>query len=231
MRVGPHPHIGLQTCTWMIDGEVQYRDSRGHVQMLRPGQINLMTAGRGIAHTEESLPDQSRLHVTQLWIALPAKNSDCAPVFDHYPDLPVWDDRGCRFTLLTGEFVGYRAPAKQYSPLVGIDLYSAAGAHLDLPLDRGFEYGVLPLDGAVLINGEHFAINQLAYLGQGWQQNKLQLEVGSRAILLGGAPLDQEIVLWWNFVGHSKQQISAAQYDWEHGAAFALEVSDPVWMC
>src|SRR3546814_15955007 len=94
MRVGPHPHIGLQTFTWMIEGEVLHRDSLGNVQMIRPGQVNLMTAGRGIAHTEESADGETALHAVQLWIALPGDASDCAPAFDHYADLPVWEDHG-----------------------------------------------------------------------------------------------------------------------------------------
>ncbi|MBS0554280.1 MAG: pirin family protein, partial [Proteobacteria bacterium] len=126
MRVGPHPHIGLQTFTWMIEGEVLHRDSLGHVQVIRPGQVNLMTAGRGISHTEESLPGERRLHAAQLWIALPAAECDCAPAFDHYPDLPVWDEQGCRFTLLAGRWGGREAPARLYSPLVGIDLHAPA---------------------------------------------------------------------------------------------------------
>ncbi len=219
LRVGPHPHTGLQTFTWMIEGEVLHRDSLGHVQVVRPGQVNLMTAGRGIAHTEESLPDQDKLHAAQLWIALPAKDSDCEPAFDHHPELPTWEENGCRFTLLTGHYAGHTAPAKQYSPLLGIDLSSAPGAAVKLALDPGFEYGILILDGNAHINGECFAINELAYLGQGLSQAELQLQAGSRAILLGGAPFGEEILLWWNFVGHSKQQIAAAQADWERGDA------------
>lgn len=219
LRVGPHPHTGLQTFTWMIEGEVLHRDSLGHVQMVRPGQVNLMTAGRGIAHTEESLPDQSRLHAAQLWIALPAKDTDCEPAFDHHPELPVWDQSGCRFTLLTGQYAGRTAPARQYSPLVGLDLFSESGASIELPLEPAFEYGILPLDGAALIQGERFAVNEMAYLGQGLDNIELQLEAGSRVLLLGGAPFGEEILLWWNFVGHSKQQIAEAQRDWECGGA------------
>src|SRR6185312_12311610 len=120
MRVGPHPHIGLQTFTWMIKGEVLHRDSLGNEQIIRPGQVNLMTAGHGIAHTEESLSTENSLHAAQLWIALPPEASNCAPAFDHHPDLPVWSDSGCDFTLLAGNYKGYSAPARLYSPLVGM---------------------------------------------------------------------------------------------------------------
>lgn len=219
LRVGPHPHIGLQTFTWMIEGEVLHRDSLGHVQVVRPGQVNLMTAGHGIAHTEESLPDQSKLHAVQLWIALPASDTERAPAFDHHPDLPVWDQDDCHYTLLTGTYQGRSAPTKQYSPLIGMDLFSAAGSTVRLDLNPEFEYGILVTDGHAQVNQERFAINELAFLGQGLTQVELQLEPGSRAILLGGEPFGNEIFLWWNFVGLSKQQIAEAQGDWERGAA------------
>ncbi len=219
MRVGPHPHIGLQTFTWMIEGEVLHRDSLGNVQVIRPGQVNLMTAGRGIAHTEESLPGENRLHAAQLWIALPSKDKDCEPAFDHHPDLPVWDAQGCRFTLLAGHFEGRSAAAKLYSPLVGIDLFSAQGGVVELTLDPAFEYGLLPLAGNVSVNQESFAANELAYLGSALNRVNLNFSAGSQAILLGGTPYGEEIVLWWNFVGHSKSEVAQAQHDWEAGHA------------
>lgn len=218
MRVGPHPHIGLQTFTWMIEGEVLHRDSLGHVQVIRPGQVNLMTAGRGISHTEESLPGERRLHAAQLWIALPAAERDCAPAFDHYPDLPVWDEQGCRFTLLAGRWGGREAPARLYSPLVGIDLHAPAESRLKLTLEPGFEYCVLPLDGAVTIDGERFDVNQLADLGRGRDGLDILLAAGTRALLLGGAPFGAEVLMWWNFVGHNKGEIARAQRDWEAGS-------------
>lgn len=219
MRVGPHPHTGLQTFTWMIEGEVLHRDSLGNVQVIRPGQVNLMTAGRGIAHTEESLPGENKLHAAQLWIALPSRDKDCEPAFDHHPDLPVWEAQGCRFTLLAGHYEGRSAAAKTYSPLVGVDLFSAQGGAVELTLDPAFEYGVLPLTGHVSINQENFAANELAYLGSGSKRANLHFSADSRAILIGGEPYREEILLWWNFVGHSKSEIAQAQHDWEAGGA------------
>lgn len=217
MRVGPHPHIGLQTFTWMIKGEVLHRDSLGNEQVIRPGQVNLMTAGHGIAHTEESLASEDTLHATQLWIALPPQDSHCAPAFDHHPDLPRWVQNGCHLTLLAGSYSGHEAPAKLYSPLVGIDLDSPEGSSLTLPLNAEFEYGVLTLEGQVSINSQPFAVDELAYLGRGNSELKLQLAPGSRAILLGGLPCPDEVLIWWNFVGHSKADIAQAQQDWEAG--------------
>lgn len=218
MRVGPHPHTGLQTFTWMIEGEVLHRDSLGHVQVIRPGQVNLMTAGQGIAHTEESLPGAQRLHAAQLWIALPSTVSGCEPAFDHYPDLPVWDD-GARFTLLAGSWGPYTAPTRLHSPLVGVDLSCAREVRLNLPLNPAFEYGILPLEGWVEIGGERFATNELAYLGAGAETLDIRFAAGTRALLLGGEPFAEEILVWWNFVGHSKAEIAQAQRDWETGHA------------
>ena len=154
MHVGAHPHIGLQTFTWLIEGEVLHRDSLGNAQIIRPGQVNLMTAGRGIVHTEESLPGEQRLHLAQLWIALPSSHANCEPAFDHYPELPRWQTGGCTFTLLAGSFAGHTAPAKLHSPLVGIDINSAQGGALELTLNTDFEYGILPLEGSMRIDAE-----------------------------------------------------------------------------
>lgn len=219
MRVGPHPHIGLQTFTWMMEGEVLHRDSLGNEQIIRPGQVNLMTAGRGISHSEESLSGERRLHAAQLWIALPSAVSACDPAFDHYPVLPAWIESGCRHTLLAGTFGANTAPTQLQSPMVGMDLFSERGARLELPLDRAFEYGILPLEGEVQLGGERFPVNELAYLGCGVDILRLELAASTRALLLGGPPFAEEIVMWWNFVGHSRAEIAQAQRDWEAGHA------------
>jgi redox-sensitive bicupin YhaK (pirin superfamily) len=219
MRVGPHPHTALQTFTWMIEGEVLHRDSLGNEQVIRPGQVNLMTAGHGISHTEESLPGERRLHAAQLWIALPPAVSDCAPAFDHHPALPVWEANGCRFTLLAGRWGAQAAPARLFSPLVGVDLFSARGSALELALEPAFEYGVLVLEGELRLGGERFGVNELACFGCGRSSLALDLAAGSRALLIGGKPFGSEVVMWWNFVGHSKAEIARAQRDWEAGAA------------
>lgn len=217
MRVGPHPHIGLQTFTWMIEGEALHRDSLGNVQIIRPGEVNLMTAGRGIAHTEESLGDEHTLHAAQLWIALPEQDSDCDPAFDHHPTLPQWTEHGCDFTLLAGAYDGHTAPARLYSPLLGIDLASAQGADISLRLAPGFEYGVFILEGSAILGGETFTANELAYLGRDLNAATLHLTAGSRAIFLGGEPFATDVLMWWNFVGHSRAVIAQAQRDWEAG--------------
>ncbi len=228
MRVGPHPHTGLQTFTRMIEGQLLHRDSLGYVQVIRPNQVNLMTAGHGITHSEESLPDEQRLHAAQLWIALPKTVSNMAPAFDHYPQVPVWQQDGCRYSLLAGRWHGHQAPTRVYSDLLGMELLATEDHRVSLPLRADFEYGILTLEGAVHLGEDSFGPNELAYLGRDWTQLDLALKAGSRALLLGGLPFDGEIVMWWNFVGHSRAEVMQAQHDWESGHARFGQVNDYV---
>ncbi|GAB1069909.1 MAG: pirin family protein [Shewanella algae] len=214
MDVGPHPHIGLQTFTWMLAGEILHRDSLGSQQLIRPGQVNLMTAGHGIAHTEEAQPGHTELHAAQLWIALPEAHKDTQPRFDHYADLPRWTEAGIDFTLLIGQWLQRKSPAVHFSPIIGLDLLSHDSALLNLPLDPNFEYGLMPLEGCMQVDGEPFAQDTLAYLGLNRTEVSLELAPESRILLLGGTPLGEAITIWWNFVGHSKAEIAAAQAQW-----------------
>lgn len=217
MHVGAHPHTGLQTFTWLIEGEVLHRDSLGNEQIIRPGQVNLMTAGRGVVHTEDSLQEGQRLHAAQLWIALPAEEADCAPAFAHYPELPCWDDNGCRFTLLAGSFAGRTMSGDFRTPLLGVDAFSAPGARLELPLNPAFEHGILILEGQVRIDDEAFATDEFAYLSNGIERLDIELAAGTRILLLGGVPFGEPVLMWWNFVGFSKTGITQAQREWESG--------------
>ncbi len=214
-RVGPHPHIGLQTFTWMIEGEVLHRDSLGSEQVIRPGQVNLMTAGHGIAHTEEATGPEPVLHAAQLWIALPRAHKDMAPRFDHYPELPRWQDGEVEATLLVGDYSGRTAPTLSFSPLVAVEYCAGAASDLALSLEPGFEYGLVALEGDMRVDNEDFAPNELAYIGGGRDSVSLNLSAGTRLLMLGGEPLDEEILIWWNFVGHSRDEISRAQDEWE----------------
>ena len=227
MHVGAHPHIGLQTFTWMIEGEALHRDSLGHEQVIRPGQVNLMTAGRGIVHTEDSPPGETRLHAAQLWIALPFEEREREPAFEHYPDLPRWEEGGCVFTLLAGRHGEHVAPARLYSPLVGLDVSSTVGGRVGLALEPGFEYAVLPLEGHIDIDGERFGTGELAYLGDGQTRFDALLSAGGRILLLGGEPFGEPVLMWWNFVGFSKDEIAAAQRAWESGDARFGPVAGP----
>ncbi len=218
MRVGAHPHTCLQTFTWMIAGEVLHRDSLGNVQTIRPGQVNLMTAGRGVVHTEESPAGETRLHAAQLWIALPPALGDCEPAFEHYPDLPRWTQDGCTLTLLAGAHGGQRSPVRLHSPLLGLELHANASSRLVVPLQPDFEHGILVLDGEARIGGERFVRDELADLGRGREVVELEMAPDSRLLLLGGEPFAAEILMWWNFVGFSKDGIARAQRDWESGS-------------
>jgi quercetin 2,3-dioxygenase len=216
MRVPPHPHIGLQTVTWLLEGEVLHRDSLGNHQLIRPGQLNLMTAGRGIAHSEESPAGRPRtLHGVQLWTALPLGSAAVEPAFDHLPALPVPETRsGIRVTVLLGELLDARSPARSYSELVGADLESSAAAEERLPLRAGFEYGAVALAGATLVDGVPLRPGNLLYLGAGRRSLEVRTGGPARLLLLGGEPFGEPLFMWWNLVAHSSEEIEQARSDW-----------------
>ncbi len=215
MQVGEHPHINLQTFTWMLEGEVLHKDSLGNEMLIRSKQVNLMTAGHGIAHTEQTPAGIKTLHAVQLWIALPQSDTPIAPAFDHYPELPEWDRGLARFTLLTGEYDGRLAPTRQFSPLVGVDVDIAGQETLTLQLKPEFEYGLFIITGETAdINGEAIALNEVAYLGTGQNQVEVCTRGATRMLLLGGTPLDiPDFQIWWNFVG-TRADIIQASKDW-----------------
>lgn len=215
LHVGPHPHTSLQTFTWMIDGEVIHRDSLGYEQRIRPGQVNLMTAGAGISHTEDSPPGEKVLHAAQLWIALPYEHRNTPPRFDHYPVLPTFSAGHLQCTLLVGDYEGHRAPTLTFSPLLGMDVeWAEAGSHA-ITLRPDFEYGIVALEGNVRIDGEQVETDELVYLGIRREHVDIETIGEGRALLIGGEPLDEEIIIWWNFVGHSREDVEQAQKDWE----------------
>jgi hypothetical protein len=225
MRVPPHPHIGLQTVTWLIEGEVLHRDSLGNRQSIRPGQLNLMTAGRGIAHSEESPPDHppglpASLHGVQLWAALPSGSSRTDPGFEHVPELPVAETGGVRVTVLIGEMLDARSPARPWSELFGADVEIRSSAATDLPLRADFEYGAVVLAGEASIDGVAVRPANLLYLGTGRREIAVRATGPARILLLGGVPLDEPLFMWWNFVGHSPEEIEEARSDWEAGRRF-----------
>ncbi len=221
LRVGPHPHIGLQTFTWMIEGEVMHRDSLGYEQVIRPGQVNLMTAGRGITHAEDAVTeDAGRLHAAQLWIALPDAERQRAPNFQHYPVLPVIESGGFKATVLAGNAYGETSPAEVFSPLIGIDFAAAGAAQTLAPLNPAFEHAALALSGMVEVEGERLAPGTLLYLGTGREQLRLRCDAGSRLLLLGGEPFKEEILLWWNFVARTQAEMIKATEDWNAGRHF-----------
>lgn len=221
LRVGPHPHTALQTFTWPLAGEILHRDSLGCEQIIRPGQVNLMTAGRGISHSEESPAVRSAvLHGAQLWIALPDAVRHCDPAFEHYPELPVIERDGFRITVLVGDALGELAPTRVFSPLLALDLTCNGDAATTLALPADYELGALMLEGRGSVDGQNLQVGQLLYLGRG--RDRLQLRASeqgapSRLLLIGGAPFGEEVLMWWNFVGRSRQELTQAVIDWNAG--------------
>ncbi|MEV4116587.1 pirin family protein [Nonomuraea sp. NPDC049695] len=210
MRVPPHPHTGLQTVSWLVAGEVLHRDSLGTLQEIRPGQLNLMTAGRGISHSEES--PETVLHGVQLWVALPGEHRHTGPAFEHHPVLPMLTGPGFEATVIMGSLGGVSSPATAFSPLVGAEI--AVDGACEVPLSPGFEHGVLLIDGAV----EQVRPGSLTYLPPG--RSGLRLSGRGRVLLIGGEPFGEEIVMWWNFVGRSHEEIAAFRKDWMEGEGF-----------
>lgn len=217
MKVAPHPHTGLQTFTWMIEGEVLHRDSLGYEQVIRPRQVNLMTAGYGISHSEDTYGANHKLHAVQLWIALPEAVKDTIPRFDHYPILPNWLEGQTQFHLLVGEYGAYKAPTLSFSPLVGVDIIAQKSVEHSLTLQSEFEYGIFVIEGAVIVDGQHVGTNQLVYLGKNNSEVVVRFASNSHILLLGGEPLNETILMWWNFIGRTKAEIIEAVEAWNQG--------------
>ncbi|MER5704597.1 pirin family protein [Micromonospora sp. NPDC002296] len=227
MEVPPHPHTGLQTVTWLLDGEIVHRDSLGNVQPIRPGQLNVMTSGHGIAHSERSpAAHPPVMHGVQLWVALPDPARAAAPDFAHHEDLPVWRDGDLDVTLLAGELGGERSPAVLHTPLVGAQLTARGAGPARLPLRRDFEYGLLAMSGSAQVGDVPLEPGALLYLGAGRESLTLSAAPDSRLLLLGGAPFEEPLVMWWNFVGRSHEEVAAAREDWAAGRRFGTVADD-----
>jgi quercetin 2,3-dioxygenase len=221
MRVPPHPHIGLQTVTWLVAGEVLHRDSLGSYQLIEPGQLNLMTAGHAISHSEETPAEHSPvLHGVQLWTALPDMYRHMAPQFAHHADLPVLSDTGVTVTVIMGELGDARSPARIFSSLVGAEAALGAGSDTRLPLVPDWEYAAMVLSGTVEVDGLALSAGPLLYLGSGRSDLGLRSEGSGRVLLMGGEPFDEQIVMWWNFIGRDHDEIVAAREDWMSGQRF-----------
>jgi redox-sensitive bicupin YhaK (pirin superfamily) len=215
MLVAPHPHTGLQTVSWLLEGEVHHRDSLGSDVTFGPGQLALMTAGRGIAHAEQSPVVHPRyLHGAQLWVALPDGSRETAPAFEHHATLPGWTSDGLTTTVLMGSFGGATSPGTAYTPLVGVDLAVAAGADVELPLEPDFEYGLLASSGSAAVEGAPLERGAMLYLGTGRRSLRLTASEPTRLLLLGGEPFEEHLVMWWNFVGRSGEEIADYAEQW-----------------
>ncbi|HEY2044710.1 MAG TPA: pirin family protein [Jatrophihabitans sp.] len=222
MQVPPHPHCGLQTVSWLLAGEVLHRDSIGSVQVISPGQLNLMTAGRGIAHAETSVQQSGEvLHGLQLWVALPETELRRAAEFQHLADVPHWRTDGLDASVLLGTLAEITSPASTFTPIVGADIAIGPAAHSTIPLRSDWEYAALVLAGEVVLDGRsRLRSADMAYLGCARSQLSVATGDHARLLLLGGEPFDEEILMWWNFVGRTHEDIVAARTDWMSGSRF-----------
>jgi redox-sensitive bicupin YhaK (pirin superfamily) len=233
MVVPPHPHTGLQTVSWLFSGEIEHRDSAGHHATVRPGEVNLMTAGRGIAHSEYSTPQTRELHGAQLWLALPDASRFVEPGFEHYAP-EVVEGPGWQARVFLGSLLGDTSPVSTFTPLLGAELRLRAGATLAVPVDPTFEHGLLLDSGAVLLDGEAVTAHQLGYVPPGADQLTLTATEDALLLLLGGPPFGEQIVMWWNFIGRDHDEVVAFREQWQHLLAtgsderFALPDDDPL---
>jgi hypothetical protein len=218
--VAPHPHIGLQTVTWLLDGEIVHRDSLGTEQLIVPGQLNVMTAGHGVSHSEEgSGRSHRRLHGVQLWVAQPADTRDGPPAFEHHAELPRVDLENGAATIMIGDLGGTASAARRDTDHLGVELDLHRGA-TTLPLRREHEHALIVMEGAVRIGGGDTVVEpgHLAYLGIGREELALSVGGPTRALLVGGVPFDEPVTMWWNYVARSRDEIVAAHDEWLAGA-------------
>lgn len=221
MRVEPHPHIGLQTVTWPLIGDMRHRDSQGSDVTLTRGQLNLMTAGNGISHSEYSLGEQAiPLDALQLWVVLPESARHGAGGFEQHTSLPtvvlpasLGEDATA--TVVLGEFAGIRSPATVYTPIVGAEIALPAGSRVELPLDAAWEHAVVLVVGDVSIGSRALVRNEMLYLGDSRSHVSVSSAEGALLFVLGGEPFEEDLIMWWNFAGRTHDEIAQARDDWE----------------
>ncbi|MEU9464657.1 pirin family protein [Streptomyces sp. NPDC048312] len=216
MDVAPHPHTGLQTVSWLFSGEIEHRDSMGSHAFVRPGELNLMTGGHGISHTEVSTPRTTILHGAQLWVALPEEHRHAERDFQHYAPEPVRLPGG-EARVFLGTLAGTASPVRTFTPLLGAEILVDPHATITLTVDTGFEHGVLVDQGSIRLGETPLLRAELGYVGPGTHTLALTntSEDTARLLLLGGTPFEEEIVMWWNFIGRSHEDIVRAREDWE----------------
>lgn len=227
MDVRPHPHICLSTITYLFAGEIVHRDSLGCYQVIRPGELNWMTAGRGISHSERFETMRERggfLHGIQAWVALPQEAEEVAPAFVHFDaqSFPDVERDNVRVRLIAGSAFGLTSPVQTHSPLVYAHLAMQAGASVSVPADYS-ERGIFVAEGSVLLDGARYEPGQMIVLAAGATPQLIAME-GATLMLLGGEPLGERHI-WWNFVSARKERIEQAKADWRAGR-FALPVGD-----
>jgi len=216
MDVPPHPHTGLQTVSWLFSGEIEHRDTLGTHALIRPGEMNLMTGGYGIAHSEVSTPATTVLHGVQLWVALPEEHRTTARDFQHYVPAPA-RIAGAKIRVFLGSLAGNVSPVRSFTPLLGAEITLEPRAEVLLAVDSAFEHGLLVDSGDVRLIDTALRPAELGYVPCGTDTLTIvnESDAPARTILLGGPPFEEEIVMWWNFVGRSHEDIVKAREDWE----------------
>jgi len=216
MDVPPHPHTGLQTVSWLFTGEIEHRDSLGIHAMVRPGEVNLMTGGRGICHSEVSTPETTILHGVQLWVALPAEHRDAPRDFQHYVPDPIRIGRATARVFL-GSLSGSTSPVTSFTPLLGVELVVDAGATVHLDVDPQFEHGVLVDGESALVGGTRVPHGAIGYQPHGPDRLTIAnpLDAPQRLMLIGGPPFTEQLVMWWNFIGTDHDAVARAREEWQ----------------
>nr|WP_234442774.1 pirin family protein [Streptomyces sp. FxanaA7] len=219
MDVPPHPHTGLQTVSWLFSGEIEHRDTLGTHALVRPGELNLMTGGHGIAHSEVSTPDTTVIHGVQLWVALPEEHRNAARDFQHHVPAPVRVD-GAEVKVFLGSLAGHTSPVRTFTPLLGAEIILEPHATVALVVDPAFEHGLLVDSGDVRLIDTVLRPAELGYVPCGVDTLTVvnESDAPARTILLGGPPFEEEIVMWWNFIGRSHEDIVRAREEWQAGS-------------
>ena len=246
MEVGPHPHIGLSTVTWLFEGEALHTDSLGSEQVIRPGELNLMTAGHGIAHAELEVRPGSRGSVgayvkgAQMWLAQPEETRHGPSSFNHHKDLPMAEIQGGEAHVLAGSFGGATSPVVSDWPVVGAEV-RFRGSRIATEVNGAFEHGIVPIDRRVRVDGVIVEPGSIAIIPTGFGRLELESEgTSDRVIVLGGAPFPDRVQMWWNFVARTKDELTRAWHDWQDGNddRFApvrsdldrIEAPRPIWI-
>lgn len=216
--VPPHPHIGLQTVTYLFDGEILHTDSLDQQQLIRPRDVNWMTAGRAITHSEQVVTPQPRIHGLQTWVGLPHKDRRTDPAFEHFDKsiLPQIHGDGYKVTVIAGECAGEMSPIPTFQELVYLDIEAKKGADVSFAADPGHELAVYVCEGEIAISGETVSRHDLAKLSDG-DSIAIDVKTDSRFVIIGGEPLPEPTVIYWNFIADTIGEAKQAMIDWEDG--------------
>ncbi|HKV36065.1 MAG TPA: pirin family protein [Pyrinomonadaceae bacterium] len=221
LDVAPHPHIGLQTVSWLTQGEIVHNDSLGNEALLRAGGVNVMTSAGGIAHSEETPPANSgQLNGVQLWVALPDAHRHGPASFQHINEVPIVEQAGGTVSVFAGSVLDQSSPAKHASPILGVDIAFRATGSMELPLDPTFEHAALLMTGEAEIDGQSIDATSLWYLGTNRSSVEFKGKNGCRVLLIGGPPFTEQILMWWNFVARTPEEIADARSDWQSHQRF-----------